>query len=110
MSSLIHVDDNNFVSEVKNFNGVAVVDFSAEWCSPCRFLSPIIDKLAAEYAGNDSVKFVKVDVDEARQTAISFGIRAVPTVIYFKDGTEVHRSMGVQPADSIKSKVDSLLK
>jgi thioredoxin 1 len=110
MSKIVHVDDNNFESEILQHKGVAVVDFFADWCSPCRFLGPIIEKLSEEYSSNPAVKFVKLDVDAARQTAMKLGIRAIPTVIYFKDGAEAHRALGVQPAGDIKAKVESLAK
>ncbi len=105
MANLKSLTDADFESVVSNHKGVAVVDFFAEWCGPCRFLGPIIEKMSTDYA-NTNVQFVKVDVDNARATAGKFNIRAVPTVIIFKDGVEVERMLGAQPETEIKSRVE----
>ena len=101
-----HVNDANFTEEIENHTGVSVVDFYADWCAPCRFMTPVMEQLATEYEGE--VKFVKIDVDDARNTAMQFGIRAIPTLIIFKDGKEVERMMGAQSGDRIKALVDNL--
>lgn len=73
---------------------LTVVDLWAPWCGPCKYLSPIIDKLAEE---NPEVKVIKVNVDESGELAANFGVRNIPTVIYFKDEDEVERVVGVKP-------------
>jgi thioredoxin 1 len=73
---------------------LTIVDFFANWCGPCKYLSPIIDKIAE---ANPDVKVLKVDVDESRELAANFGIRNIPTVIYFKNEEEVERVSGAKP-------------
>ena len=102
----IKVDNSNF-DEIISSNENVVVDFWAEWCGPCRILAPIIDELAKEYAGK--VVFAKLNVDEARDIAIDFGISAIPTLIFFKRGKPIDALMGVLPKSEIKRWVDKIL-
>jgi len=106
MADVLSVNEQNFQSEILEHKGVAVVDFSAEWCGPCRFITPIIENLQKQYADAADVKFAKLDVDEARKIALEYGIRAVPTLIVFKDGNEVERMLGVQPEAVIRDRVE----
>lgn len=76
--------DANFEQEVLKSAGPVLVDFWAEWCPPCRMLSPVIDKVAAAYAGK--AKVGKIDVDANQKTAIAYGIQSIPAVLVFKDG------------------------
>ncbi|MEX2531403.1 MAG: thioredoxin [Gemmatimonadota bacterium] len=73
-----------------------VVDFHATWCGPCRWLEPVLEELSGEFG--DSVTFLKVDVDEAPALAGELRIASVPTVVFFRDGEEVGRSLGLEPA------------
>jgi thioredoxin 1 len=73
-----------FTQEVTNFAGVALVDFYADRCGPCRMLSPIIDELTQQYENNDTVKIIKVNVDENPDTASAYGIMSIPAVLIFK--------------------------
>jgi thioredoxin 1 len=73
-----------FSQEVLNFDGVALVDFYADRCGPCRMLSPIIDELTQTYENNDKVKIIKVNVDENPETAGQYGIMSIPAVLIFK--------------------------
>ncbi|MCW5766061.1 MAG: thioredoxin [Phycisphaeraceae bacterium] len=86
--------DANFQAEVLSSAEPVLVDFWAEWCQPCRMLAPTIDKVADRFAGK--VKVGKMDTDENQQTAVKFGITAIPTVILFKDGKVVKRFVGLQ--------------
>lgn len=99
MSALHHVNDANYADLIEKGDKPALLDFGAAWCGPCKALEPAIAALAEEYG--DRVAVSKLDVDEAPQTAQRFGIMAVPTVILFKGGKEVHRFSGVQPKDKI---------
>lgn len=75
---------DQFTQEVLNFDGVALVDFYADRCGPCRMLSPIVDELTQTYEGNDNVKIIKVNVDENPDTAGAYGIMSIPAVLTFK--------------------------
>ena len=87
--------------------GVAVVDFWAEWCPPCRMQGPIIEKIAEEYAGRAVVG--KVDTDASRNTAAKFGIQSIPTIIILKDGKEHGRMVGLQTEAKLKEALDAAL-
>ena len=82
MSEVI-LNDSNFDAEVLQYKGVAMVDFWAPWCGPCRMLAPVVEELAAEYAGK--VKVAKLNVDEAPDTSTQFGVSSIPTLIFFKE-------------------------
>jgi putative thioredoxin len=84
-----------------------LVDFWAPWCGPCRALTPILDKLAREFAGK--VKLVKVNSDENQDIAAAFGIRSIPTVIAFKDGRPAAQFMGAQPEGQVRAFIERLL-
>jgi len=84
--------DANFEQEVLQSSVPVLVDFWAEWCMPCRMLSPVIDKIANNYAGR--AKVGKVNTDEARQVAIKYGIQSIPTVMLFKGGKLVNTVVG----------------
>ena len=104
---MLHVTDKNFTEEVLAAKGVTVVDFWAPWCMPCRMLGPIIDRLAESYTGK--AKVTKVNVDENQVTAGKYNIMAIPTVLIFKDGQELHRIPGVMPEAALKQLLDKTL-
>jgi thioredoxin 1 len=99
--------DADFKSTLDAAQTPILVDFSASWCGPCKALAPTIDKVAGEYEGKMSV--YKVDIDNAQETAASFGIMSVPTCIFFRDGKEVDRFMGNADLRTVKSHVDRVL-
>jgi thioredoxin 1 len=105
-SKVLHVDDTKFASTVKD-NALVVVDCYADWCGPCKAVAPIIESLADEYAGR--VTFVKVDVDSSPQTSMQYGIRAIPTLLFFKGGKLVDQQVGALPKHALKQRVDELL-
>ena len=84
-----------------------MVDFWAAWCGPCRMLAPMVDDLAAKYEGKAVVG--KVNVDEEQELAIRYGVMSIPTVIFFKDGKEIDRKVGVMPAGAFTQVLDSNL-
>jgi thioredoxin 1 len=83
-------------------NDLAMVDFYANWCGPCRTLGPIIERVSEE----KNVKLLKVDADDSRDLASSFEVRGIPTVIFFKGGQEVERVVGLKSADAYKEIID----
>lgn len=104
---LVKVNDDNFQAEVEGYDGVTLVDMSAEWCPPCKMLTPIVAEVAVEVA--DRAKVVALDVDEARKTAARFNVLNVPTMIFFKNGEEVERLVGVSPKEKIIETIDKLI-
>ncbi|MCX8007771.1 MAG: thioredoxin [Coriobacteriia bacterium] len=100
MSSLVkEVSHTEFDAEVLGADRPVVVDFWAPWCGPCRLVAPEIDKLAAKYS--DSVKFVKVNVDENRDVAIRYGVMSIPTIAKFERGRLVGQVIGARGADAL---------
>ena len=103
---LVHFSKEGFdkaLSEGK----LMMVDFWASWCGPCKMLAPVIDDLAEKYAGKAVVG--KVNVDEEQELAIRYGVMSIPTVIFFKDGKEIDRKVGVMPAGAFTQVLDSNL-
>lgn len=100
-----HLDDRSFGEFVAE--GLTCVDFHAAWCGPCRVLGPVIEKMAAE---RTDIKFAKVDIDNSPGVASSLGVRSIPTLIFFKDGVEVDRVVGLLPESKIVSRIDGLKK
>lgn len=99
-----NVTDQNFQSEILDYKGVSFVDFWAAWCAPCRMLSPVVEELAADYAGKAQI--AKLDVDANQLSAREYGVMSIPTMIIFKDGQEVDRLVGVMPKDMIAERLD----
>jgi thioredoxin 1 len=99
----IEVTDETFAEEIEGAEGLAMVDFWAEWCGPCRMVSPIVEELAGEYP--DSVKVGKVDVDENQKTAQKFNIRSIPSILFFKDGEHVDTVVGAVPKAQLEKKI-----
>ncbi len=107
MSEVQHINDANFEEMIVNGDKPALVDIGATWCGPCKALEPSIIELAKEYG--DRVTVSKLDVDEAPKTAQRFGVMGVPTVLFMKDGKEVHRFVGVQSKDKIADLINNHL-
>ena len=93
MSNAIEITSQNFDNTVEK--GLVLVDFWASWCGPCMMLGPVVEQLAEELDGKVTV--CKVNVDEEQELAVKFGVMSIPTLVLFKDGAEVTRSVGVVP-------------
>jgi len=104
---LIEVTDANFEELVLNSDKPVLVDFWAEWCGPCRMVTPIVKELAEEYG--DKAVITKMDVDSNPGTSVKFGIRNIPTILFFKNGEVVDKQVGAVPKTILASKIDALL-
>ena len=104
MANVTAVTDGDFQNEVLDHKGLAVVDFWATWCGPCRMVAPILDQLASEYAGK--VKITKLDVDANQKTAMRFQVRSIPTLLFFKDGKLVDQVIGAVPKPALAAKFE----
>ena len=102
----VQITSENFAS-LKTGNLPLVVDFWATWCGPCRMMAPIIEELANEYDGK--VVVGKCDVEECEELAAEFGIRNIPTILFFKDGDVVDKIVGAQPKAKLEEKIKTLL-
>lgn len=98
--------DDNFEDEVLNAEEPVLVDFWATWCGPCRQIAPIIDDLADEFEGR--AKVGKVDVDDNPQTAQEYGVRSIPTLLFFKDGEVQETLVGASGKKALKEKLEAL--
>lgn len=103
----MQINEQNFEAEVLKSEVPVIVDFGATWCGPCRMIAPYMDQMSDEYAGK--AKVVKVDVDECSGLAAQFGIRNVPTVLYFKNGEVVDKNVGAAPKATFEEKLKKFL-
>jgi len=106
-AGLVTVTDANFSDEIEGADGLAMVDFWAEWCGPCRLVAPIVEELAREYAGR--LKVGKLDVDSNQQTAVKFNVRSIPSILFFKDGEHVETVVGAVPRPQLERKIKEFL-
>ncbi len=95
------LNNDNFKAEVLDAKGLVLVDFWATWCGPCKMLAPTVSEIADEYEGK--VKVYKLDVDQAMDIAMSYGVASIPTLILFKDGEIVKKSVGVVSKTEIEA-------
>jgi len=107
MSSAMAVTDRDFAEEIEKHEGLAVVDFWATWCGPCRMVAPILDQLAAEY--NGKLKVTKLDVDANPSTAMRFNVRSIPTILFFKNGKLVDTVIGALPKAKLEARIQQHL-
>ena len=105
--TIIHIDDKNFESEVKNSKTPVVIDFWAPWCGPCNMMGPVFEKLSSQYS--TKLKFVKLDTDEHPELAERFSIQGIPTLIVLKDLKEIDRIVGFNSEGALKQKLDGIL-
>ncbi len=103
--SMVAIDDKTFEKQVSK--GLTLVDFYANWCGPCRMISPILEQLAGEYTGKITV--AKLDIDQSQEVTSKFNVTSIPTVILFKDGQEVKRVVGVRDKSAFAAMIDAAL-
>lgn len=99
------INDSIFEEEVTNSTKPVLVDFWAQWCGPCRMLTPVIDQLAEEM--QDQIKIVKMNIDTSPNTPSSLGVRSIPTMMIFKNGQSIATKVGALPKNSIKEWIES---
>ncbi|HOR13462.1 MAG TPA: thioredoxin [Clostridia bacterium] len=97
--SVTEITNSNFKTEVLDSSSPVLVDFWASWCGPCRMIAPVLEEVAKEKAG--TVKVGKINVDEQPQLASQFGVMSIPTLVLFKGGKAVNKSVGVKPKEAI---------
>jgi thioredoxin 1 len=103
----LKITDQNFQAEVLESQTPVLVDFWAEWCTPCKIVSPIVEELAGEYSGK--LKVGMLNVDENGHTAQSYGVMSIPSLLIFKNGQVVKTMIGAQSKDSFKREIDAAL-
>ncbi len=107
MAEIVEVSDQNFEEEILRSDKPVIIDFWAEWCAPCKQITPILKDLAEEYG--DRVKVVKMDIDANPKTPGDYGIRAIPTILSFKDGKVVEQLQGARPKADFEAAIKNLL-
>ena len=103
----LEVNDSNFDEIVLKSDKPVMVDFWAEWCGPCRMIAPILEEISKEFAGR--IVVVKCDVDNSIGIASRFGIRNIPTVLFFKNGMVADKQVGAVPKNNFVNKINNLL-
>ena len=101
---VFEVTDQNFGDEIESGTGLTMIDFWAAWCGPCRMVAPIVADLAEEYS-EQGLRVGKLDVDQNPATASKFGIRSIPSILFFKDGKHVDTVIGAVPKAVLESKI-----
>ncbi|HDL07163.1 MAG TPA: thioredoxin [Desulfobacteraceae bacterium] len=104
---VLEIDDNSFDAEVLKAGKPVLVDFWAPWCGPCRAIAPIIDELIADFG--DKIKFTKCNVDDNPESSSKYGIRAIPTLIFFKDGEVAEQITGIVAKTKLVEEINKLV-
>ena len=105
---ILEITDQNFVEEVGGQGGLSMVDFWATWCGPCRMVAPIVEQLAVDYA-EKGLRVGKLDVDANPETASRFGVRSIPTILFFKDGQLIDKVIGAVPRPQLEQRIQKHL-
>ena len=106
MAAPIHVNAENYAAEIESFDGGVLIDFWADWCMPCKMMAPVFEAVSA---ARDDVKFVKINVDEAPQYAIQFGIDSIPAFVAVRGGKAVDKTVGYQDEEKLMNFVEDNL-
>jgi thioredoxin 1 len=106
-AGVLEVSDANFDEEVLRSEQPVLVDFWAMWCGPCKAIAPVVDSVAAAYAGK--LKVAKVNVDQNSSTPSRYGVRGIPALLFFKDGKVADQIVGFVPQEAIEEKIKKLL-
>ncbi|KKP35976.1 MAG: lpbca thioredoxin [candidate division TM6 bacterium GW2011_GWF2_32_72] len=102
---VVAITKENFNSEIKSHSGPIILDIYASWCGPCQMMTPIFEELEQEFLGK--CKFAKLNVDEARELAIEYGVTSIPTFVFIKNGNVVKKEMGQLSKKALKEKIDA---
>ena len=105
-ANIVTLSESNFSSEVLSSPNPVLVDFWAEWCGPCKMIAPLLDELASEYDGK--VKIGKVNIDDHQNLATQYGIRAIPTMLLFKNGEVTEQIVGMRTKRDLKGSLDKV--
>ena len=105
---ILHATDEDFAELVEGTSGVSIVDFWAPWCGPCRLMEPILDEIALDHA-DQGVRVVKVNTEIAQHSAERFGIRSIPTLIFFRDGEPLFEMVGLVPKPVLEREISLLI-
>jgi thioredoxin len=104
--AILHLTDDSFDQTLAQHAEPIVVDFWAEWCGPCKAIAPVLEELAQEYAGR--VTIAKVNVDDYQALAARFGVRSIPTLLFFKSGKVVDQVVGAVPRTHLRKRLDAV--
>jgi len=105
--NILYLNSANFADEIERFNGLALVDFYADWCGPCRMLAPIIESLAKQFVGK--VKVCKINTDEAQDISAKYQITGIPAVLIFKNGEVIDNLVGFRPIEAYQKSLNTHL-
>ena len=105
MAKYVELNNSNFEETIKE--GVTMVDFWAPWCGPCRMIAPVVEELAEDFEGKATI--AKVNTDEEQDIAVKFGIRSIPSILFFKNGEVVDQMVGAASKDAFADKINALL-
>lgn len=106
-TNILHLNEQTFDAEVIQSGKAVLVDFWAEWCGPCKMIAPLLDELAAEYDGR--VLIAKVNIDHDQSLSVKYGVRAIPTLLLFKNGQVVDQIVGMKSKRDLKSCLDKVV-
>ena len=107
-SSILTITDQDFAEQIEGGTGLTVVDFWATWCGPCKLIAPIVEELAGQYK-DQGVTVGKLDVDANPQVAARFGVRSIPSILFFKDGEHVDTVVGAVPKPMLEQRIEQHL-